>query len=195
MQNRQLDLFAENQRDLFDENQRDLPRSHCYFDRKKWFLGPHPPEWQEREYERALEFVRASLPLILESFRGAETFPWQSNELRALRIIFHNRSSWLPSEECAAYRQTFQDELSRWEAAGQLPEHEAIDPALLTRRTEPPALDCPIAEWEVAGISPIVDDDTGVYGKLRPLPLDQDTYVLWPGAFEPRTTAPLPPGE
>lgn len=187
MQDRQLDLFA--------ESQRELPRTRRYFDREKWFRAPHPPEWQRREYARALEFVRTSLPVILESSRGAETFPWQPNELRALRIIFHNRSSWLPSEECEAYRQAFRDELARWEAAGQLPEHEAIDPALLTRRTEPPPLDCPAAEWEVAGISPIVDDDTGVYGILRPLPLDQDTYVLLPGAFQPRTIAPPPPGE
>ena len=186
MQNRQLNLFADNQRNL------PLPRSN--FDREKWFLAPHPSEWQAREYERALEFVRASLPVILESFRGTDTFPWQAKELRALRIIFHNRSSWLPPEECEVFRQAFRDELARWEEAGQLPEHEAIDPALLTRRSEPPALDCPAAEWEVAGISPIVDDDTGVYGKLRPLPLDQDTYVLWPSMFEPRTIAPLPSG-
>ena len=186
MQNRQLELFA--------ESQRELPRSRCNFDREEWFLKPHPPKWQEREYERALEFVRSSLPVILESFRSAEIFPWQQNELRALRIIFHNRSSWLPPEECEPYREAFRGELVRWEAVGQLPEHEAIDPALLTRRTEPPAVNCPAAEWEVAGISPIVDDDTGVYGILRPLPLDQDTYVLWPGSFKPRTIAPLPPG-
>ena len=92
MQNQQLELFA--------ESRKDLPRTRCYFDREKWFREPHPPEWREREYERALEFVRSSLPVILESFRGAETFPWQPNELRALRIIFHNRSSWLPPEEC-----------------------------------------------------------------------------------------------
>ena len=195
MRKRQLGLFVEDQMDLFDEKQREFPRAHCCFDREKWFLGPHPPEWQEREYERALKFVRASLPVILESFRGADTFPWQPNELRALRIIFHNRSSWLPSEECETYRQAFRDELARWEETGHLPEHETIDPAFLTRRTEPPALDCPAAEWEVAGISPIVDDDTGVYGVLRPLPLDQDTYVLWPGAFKPRTIAPPPPAE
>ena len=185
MQNRQFELFA--------ESQGDLPRVRCHFDREKWFREPHPPEWQEREYNRALEFVRASLPVILDSFRSVETFPWQPNELRALRIIFHNRSSWLPQKECEAYRQAFRDELVRWEAMGQVPEHQAIDPALLTRRTEPPAVDCPAGEWEVAGISPIVDDDTGVYGILRPLPLDQDTYVLWPGSFKPRTVAPLPP--
>ena len=187
MKNQQLELFA--------ESQRGLPRTRCHFDREKWFLKPHPPDWQAPEYDRALEFVRASLPVILESFRRAEKFPWQPNELRALRIIFHNRSSWLPSEECEEYRRAFRDELARWEEAGQLPEHEAIDPALLTRRTAPPALDCPAAEWEVAGISPIVDDDTGVYGILRPLPLDQDTYVLWPSAFRPRAIAPLSPGE
>ena len=185
MPKRQLDLFA--------ESPAELPRTHHAFDRQKWLCGPHPPEWQEREYERALEFVRASLPAILESFRTDGAFPWHPNELRALRIIFHNRSSWLPTEECAAFRQAFHDELTRWEEARQLPEHEDIDAALLTRRTKPPALDCPIAEWEVAGISPIVDDENGVYGKLRPLPLDQDTYVLWPGAFEPRKPAPLPP--
>ena len=187
--------MSSHQFDLFAETRADFPRSHHYFDRQKWFLGPHPPEWQAREYERAIEFVRSSLPAILENFRTGETFPWHPNELRALRIIFHNRSSWLPPEECEAFRQAFRDELALWEKVGQLPEHEAIDPALLTCRTEPPTLDCPIAEWEIAGISPIVDDDTGVYGILRPLPLDQDTYVLWPGAFKPRTTAPLPPGE
>ena len=186
MQNRQLDLFA--------ESRKELPRFGRSFDRQEWFRGPHSPEWREREYERALEFVRASLPAILEGFRNAEAFPWEPHELRALRIVFHNRSSWLPPDECEAFRAAFRDELARWEEAGQLPQHDAIDPALLTRRTEPPALDCPTAEWEVAGISPIVNDDTGTYG-LLPLPLDQDTYVLWPGAFEPRTTAPPPPEE
>lgn len=187
MQNRQLDIFT--------ESRPALSPSRNQFDREKWFLKPHPPEWREQEYERALDFVRSSLPTILESCSNAEIFPWQPNELRALRIIFHNRSSWLSPEECKRYRQAFRDELARWKAAGQLPQHEAIDPALLTRRTEPPTLDCPAAEWEIAGISPIVDDDTGIYGILRPLPLDQDTYVLWPGAFNPRTIAPVPPEE
>ncbi len=186
MQNRQLDLFA--------ESRKELPRSSPRFDLQEWFLKPHLPEWRQREHERALEFVRSSLPAILEGFRDAETFPWCPQELRALRIIFHNRSSWLPPEECEAFRQAFREELARWEKAGQLPGHEAIDPALLTRRTEPPALDCPAAEWEVAGISPYFDETTGRYSEFV-LPLDQDTYVLWPGAFKPRTAAPPPPGE
>ncbi len=141
---------------------------------------------------RSNSFARRS-PRFWRVSAPTGPFPGIPNELRALRIIFHNRSSWLPTEECAVFRQAFHDELTRWEEARQLPEHEDIDAALLTRRTKPPALDCPIAEWEVAGISPIVDDENGVYGKLRPLPLDQDTYVLWPGAFEPRKPAPLPP--
>ncbi len=186
MKNRQLDLFA--------ENRKELPRFGRPFNRQEWFRGPHPPEWREREYARALEFVRASLPAILEKSRAAETFPWFPEDVPALRIIFHNRSSWLPPEECEAYRQAFRDELTRWEEAGQLPEHEPIDPALLTCRTEPPPLDCPTAEWEVAGISPFVDENTGGYG-LMPLPLDQDTCVLWPSSFKPRTAAPPPPGE
>ena len=70
MPKRQLDLFA--------ESPAELPRTHHAFDRQKWLCGPHPPEWQEREYERALEFVRASLPAILESFRTDGAFPWHT---------------------------------------------------------------------------------------------------------------------
>ena len=183
---RQLDLFA--------VDQTDSREPHCQFDQQKRFAESHPTEWRKREYERALEFVRASLPVILEGLRSAETFPWLPRELRALRIIFHNRSSWLPTEECVTFRKAFCDELARWERHGQLPSHEDIDPALLTRRTKPPTLDCPIAEWEIAGIPPLAEDD-GTYGRSHPLPLDQDTYILWPGVFRPRTMAPPPSKE
>ena len=188
MRNRQFDLFAANRTD-------DLPQHGGCFDLQQWFLEPHPPEWREREYERALEFVRASLPAILEQSRAAETFPWFPEDFPALRIIFHNRSSWLPPDECKAFRQAFRDELARWEEAGQLPVHDPADPAFLTRRTVPPALDCPAAEWEVAGLPPIFDETWGRYNITTPLPLDQDTYVLWPSVFKPRAAAPPPPGE
>ena len=121
MQNRQLDLFA--------GSQRELPRSRCNFDRNEWFLSPHPPEWQEREYERALKFVRASLPVILESFRSVETFPWQPE--RAKGITDHLSQTVQVGcrlEECQEYREAFRDELLRWEAMNQLPEHDAINP-------------------------------------------------------------------
>ena len=180
------------QLDLFSGKQAEQPKSYFQSDREKWFSEPYPREWQGREYQRAQEFVRVSLPMILEKLRNAQSFPWLPEELRALRIIFHNRSSWLPREECTAAREAFQEELARWERIGELPDHEETDPALLTCRTEPPTQDCPKAEWEVAGIPPIADDD-GFYGRSSPLPLDQDTYVLWPGTFEPRTAAPSPP--
>ena len=183
--------MPDHQLDLFVTNRSGRKQSYFRADRQGWFRESHPSEWQEQEYRRALEFVRVSLPRILERLRTAESFPWLGEELRAMRIIFHNRSSWLPSTDCAAVRQAFHDELTRWRMAGQLPDHEEINPALLTRRTSPPPLDCPRAEWEIAGITPIADDE-GFYGKVSPLPLDQDTYILWPGAFEPRTIAPPP---
>ena len=184
--------MPDHQFDLFSSNRTGRQQTYVQSGRQEWFLASHPAEWQEREYRRALKVVRTSLPTILESLRDAEKFPWLPNELRAVRIIVHNRSSWLPSKECAEVRQAFHEKLTHWKELRQLPKHEPINPALLTRRTDPPAQDCPRAEWEVAGISPIADDD-GFYGKVRPLPLDQDTYVLWPGAFEPRTIAPSPP--
>ena len=186
MKNRQLDLFA--------EPQPDLPRNPRRFDLQQWFLEPHAPEWREREYEWALQVVRASLPAILEKSRAAETFPWFPEDFPALLIIFHNRSSWLPAEERDAFRRAFQAELARWEEAGQLPDHEPADPAFLTRRTEPPALDCLTAEWEVAGICPFFDENFGRYSTVT-LPLDQDFNAMWPSMFKPRTTAPPPPGE
>ena len=181
------------QLDLFSGSPKDQAKSYFQSNRREWFSEPYPREWQEREYQRALEFVRASLPMILEKLRTGQSFPWLPEELRALKIIFHNRSSWLPHKECATAREAFREELTRWKRIGELPDHDETDPALLTRRTEPPTPDCPRAEWEIAGIPPIADDD-GFYGRSSPLPLDQDTYVLWPGTFEPRTTAPSPPG-
>ena len=63
------------------------------------------------------EDVRARMNTILQELRTAATFPWTETELRSYRHIVHNMANWLPEPERSTMRQTFLDELARWEGA------------------------------------------------------------------------------
>lgn len=61
--------------------------------------------------------VRARLQKILAEARGAQTLPWDRARLSLYRTIFPQLSLWLPEEEAAQLRFSFEEELIRLEAA------------------------------------------------------------------------------
>ena len=61
--------------------------------------------------------ARASLEKLIAEARAARTMPWAPSQLSLYRLIFQQMTLWLPLDEAAQYRFTFDAELKRLEPA------------------------------------------------------------------------------
>jgi hypothetical protein len=59
--------------------------------------------------------VRAELHQILAEARAAQEMPWVPERVRLYRTIFPQMSNWLPDDEAAQLRCSFEAELARLE--------------------------------------------------------------------------------
>jgi hypothetical protein len=68
-------------------------------------------------YRPNLDKVRARLRKILAEARAAQSMPWEPTQLSLYRTIFPRMTDFLPENEGAQLRSSFEEELNRFEAA------------------------------------------------------------------------------
>ncbi len=68
-------------------------------------------------YRPNLDKVRARLEKILAEARAAQAMPWEPTQLSLYRTIFPQMAGYLPKDEGAQLRFTFEKEMKRFEAA------------------------------------------------------------------------------
>ena len=68
-------------------------------------------------YRPNLDKVRARLEKILAEARAAQSLPWEPTQLSLYRTIFPQMADFLPEDEGAQFRFSFEEELKRFEAA------------------------------------------------------------------------------
>ena len=68
-------------------------------------------------YRPDLDKVRARLQKILAEARAAQAMPWEPTQLSLYRTIFPQMADYLPDDEGAQLRFSFEEELKRFEAA------------------------------------------------------------------------------
>ncbi len=68
-------------------------------------------------YRPDLDKVRARLQKILAEARAAKAMPWEPTQLSLYRTIFPQMTDYLPADEGAQLRFSFDEEIKRFEAA------------------------------------------------------------------------------
>jgi hypothetical protein len=68
-------------------------------------------------YRPNLDKVRARLQKILAEARAAQAMPWEPTQLSLYRTIFPQMTDFLPEDEGAQLRFSFEEELKRFKAA------------------------------------------------------------------------------
>ena len=68
-------------------------------------------------YRPNLDKVRARLQKILAEARAAQAMPWEPTQLSLYRTIFPQMTHFLPDEEGAQLRFSFEEEIKRFRAA------------------------------------------------------------------------------
>ncbi len=68
-------------------------------------------------YRPNLDKVRARLQKILAEARAAQAMPWERTQLSLYRTIFPQMANYLPADEGAQLRFSFEEEMKRFEAA------------------------------------------------------------------------------
>jgi type IV secretory pathway ATPase VirB11/archaellum biosynthesis ATPase len=68
-------------------------------------------------YRPNLDKVRARLQKILAEARAAQAMPWEPTQLSLYRTIFPQMADYLPEDEGAQLRFSFEEEMKRLEAA------------------------------------------------------------------------------
>ncbi len=68
-------------------------------------------------YRPNLDKVRARLQKILAEARAAQAMPWEPTQLSLYRTIFPRMADYLPDDEGAQLRFSFEEELKRFKAA------------------------------------------------------------------------------
>jgi hypothetical protein len=68
-------------------------------------------------YRPNLDKVRARLQKILAEARAAQAMPWEPTQLSLYRTIFPQMTDFLPEDEGAQLRFSFEEELRRLKAA------------------------------------------------------------------------------
>lgn len=68
-------------------------------------------------YRPDLDKVRARLQKILAEARAAKAMPWEPTQLSLYRTIFPQMTDFLPENEGAQLRFSFEEEVKRLEAA------------------------------------------------------------------------------
>jgi len=68
-------------------------------------------------YRPNLDKVRARLQKILAEARAAQAMPWEPAQLSLYRTIFPQMTLFLPEDEAAQLRFSFEEEMKRFEAA------------------------------------------------------------------------------
>jgi hypothetical protein len=74
-------------------------------------------EWRPREYRADPDRVRLGLRRILAEARAASTLPWDRSRAGLYRTIVPQMTLWLPDEEAAQWRLSFETEMARLDAA------------------------------------------------------------------------------
>jgi hypothetical protein len=68
-------------------------------------------------YQPDLDKVRARLQKILAEARAAQAMPWEPTQLSLYQTIFPQMTDFLPKDEGAQLRFSFEEELRRFKAA------------------------------------------------------------------------------
>jgi hypothetical protein len=68
-------------------------------------------------YRPDLDKVRARLQKILAEARAAQAMPWEPTQLSLYQTIFPQVTDFLPEDEGAQLRFSFEEELKRFKAA------------------------------------------------------------------------------